>query len=126
MKQADFQVMHPFVQQNYQKKMQEYSMIMEQNRQKVLADNADRIPTTGSMIGADIYVAYDPQDPTKSRRARIPYDAVKWLLDRLEAQGTSLQGMDGMPLEAQALMPGKPQQPPQNGEEAPPMENGGV
>jgi hypothetical protein len=74
------------------------------------------------MIGADIYVAYDPQDPTKSRRARIPYDAVKWLLDRLEAQGTSLQGIDGMPLEAQAVMPGKAQQQ----EEAPPMERGGV
>lgn len=121
MKQADFAVLHPFIQSNYQKKVDEYGMILEQQRQKVIADNADRIPTSGSMVGADIYVSYDPQDPTKSRRARIPYDAVKWLLDRLEAQGTTLSGIDGLPLEQQALMPGSPSK-----EEALPPPGGSV
>jgi hypothetical protein len=118
MKQADFTYLHPMIKDYYQKKFDEYAQILEAQKQKILQDNAGLVPTTGASVGIDIYVAYDPQDPTKSRRARVPYDAVKWLMDKLESQGTTMQAIDGLPLEAQARMPSnqvEEAQPPQQG-----------
>lgn len=106
MKEADFKFLHPFIQQNYQNKLQEYAMIAEENRQKIARDNAGQIPTTGSLIGVDVFVNYDPNDPTKSRRARLPYDAVAWLIQKLEDQGTAIGPINEMPPELQAQLPG--------------------
>jgi hypothetical protein len=50
------------------------------------------IPTGGYFVGIDFYVN-NPTSPGKTQRARVPFDAVVWLLQRLEAQGITQEAM---------------------------------
>lgn len=101
---ADYNYLHKFIKANYEKKLQELLGMAEEVRQKVVRDNSKLIPTTGTLIGVDFYVP-DPENPNRTRRARVPYDAMKFLMDGLESQGTSLAGIEGMTPELQAQMP---------------------
>ena len=47
------------------------------------------------MIALDMYVPND--DPSKQpKRARVPYQAVEWLLQTLQKQGMSLDKLENM------------------------------
>lgn len=99
MKQSDYRLLAPNVQANYEKKKQEHEGYEAFQQDKIMHAKSGYIPTGGYMVVCDIYVP-DPEDPNKTRRARIPYEALDWLIKRLEEQGTfmgSLQGM-GTPL----------------------------
>ena len=61
------------------------------------------IPTGGYSVVCDFYVQ-DPSDPTgeKTRRARLPYEAVSWLIKQLELQGTGQKDLASMDQSMQA------------------------
>jgi hypothetical protein len=100
-KQADFQFLHPYIQGLYEKTIEFRTQILEQQRQMAARANAGFIPDGGTLIGVDYFVQ-DPNNPERTRRARIPYAAVDWLVQKLQEQGATLQSMDEMPLDIQA------------------------
>ena len=92
---ADFKMLSPQIQQAYAARIAEHSQSIQDNLLELKAAQSELIPTGGYMVTLDMYVP-DPADPTKSRRARLPYEAVKDLIDRLERQGNSLQQLEAM------------------------------
>lgn len=53
------------------------------------------IPTGGSLITVSMHVP-DPKTPSGTRQVRLPYESVSWLLQKLEAQGLTLQDLETM------------------------------
>jgi hypothetical protein len=66
------------------------------------------IPMSGMAVVCDIYVP-DPNNSSKTMRARVPYDALTWLLKRLEEQGATqnaiMQQQQAVVAQAASMMP---------------------
>lgn len=91
---ADFRFLHPRVQQLYQARIAWHEQMQEAEARKLAAMEAEFIPTGGAMIACDLYIP-NPEDPSKAaKRARIPYEALNWLVQQMEAQGQSLQQLE--------------------------------
>jgi hypothetical protein len=90
MKQPDFKFLPPQIQMNYQQKMQVHEQIDSFQKMQIQRAEQGFIPTGGYMVACDFYVQ-DPSDPSgvKTRRARLPYQAMEWLIQQLETQGQS-------------------------------------
>ena len=86
MRQPDFKLMHSYIQGNYKEQRDIRLQLIEQMRQRALRDQAGMIPASGALIDAGIWIP-DPQDPAKTRRLRLPEDAVAWLFQKLQDQG---------------------------------------
>lgn len=95
MKQPDFPMLPPQVQQLYN----DYLTIHEQQvAEKTKADQAAKdgfIPTGGSLITCSMHVP-DSTTSSGTRQVRLPYEALSWLLERLNTQGTTLQDLENM------------------------------
>lgn len=94
-KQADFQLLDPQIQQLYD----QYLQLHEQEKQrKAAAEQAAKdgfIPTGGSLITVQMSLP-DPKSSSGARQVRLPYEAVMWLIKRLESQGSTLQDLENM------------------------------
>jgi hypothetical protein len=93
LKQADFLDLPREVQEMYLTRIDMHEKMEAENQRKLLAAKSEYIPTDGYMVTVDLYVS-DPKDPNKTRRARIPYSAVLWLIKQIEAQGASLDQLE--------------------------------
>jgi len=126
MRKADFPFLPPQVQQLYAQIIDQHQQIEAQNQLAVQRAKSGYIPTDGYMAVCDLYVP-DPKDPTTSKRARIPYSSLQWLVQQLEAQGQDLQQLEDMNQGAQAQIankmsptqPGGQANPPNQGHMAP-------
>lgn len=87
---ADFKQLPPQVQQAYSQQYQQYVQIQAQQQQELQAAAQGMIPMTGMAVVCDLYVP-DPANTSKTMRARVPYDSLVWLLQRIEKQGMSQQ-----------------------------------
>lgn len=96
MKQADFQFLPQGSQMLYQRKIGEHEQIIADQQRKMIAAKADLIPSGGYAVTCDLYLP-DAANPAKTKRARIPYEALNWLIKRLEDQGTSIQQLSNLP-----------------------------
>lgn len=103
---ADFRFMAPQIQMMYAQTIKQYQQIKIQQLQALQMAEAGFIPTDGYMVVCDLYVS-DPEDPAKTRRARIPYGAIRWLIQKLETQGQSLPELEQMNQGALAEMAGQ-------------------
>lgn len=103
MRLADFKTLPPEVQNNYKQKIMLHQQIQVQQEMKIQQAKQGYIPTDGYMVTVDLYVS-DPANPMKTRRARIPYGSLAWLIKALEAQGRSLQQLEAMNQGAVAQM----------------------
>ncbi len=66
------------------------------------------IPTGGALIAVDFYVeAPNSTGGMKTQRARIPYQAVDWLIKQMEAQGAGQATLDEWTSGAQAQLANK-------------------
>ncbi len=92
---ADFLSLPPNVQQNYQGIIGQLTQMEAQRVAQIQAAKDGFIPTGGYMVVIDLYVA-DPKDPLKTRRARVPYESITWLIQKLETQGSSLDDLEKM------------------------------
>lgn len=95
-KQSDFKSMHPAIQKMYEDKLRMHEEVEVQMAQEILAAQADFIPASGYEVVCDLY-APDPANPAKTRRLRIPSEALEWLVKRLEQQGTYTVGLTEIP-----------------------------
>ena len=107
MKERDFILLDTQIQDLYKQYEQIHLQKQTEEAQATKALQAEFIPTGGAMVACDIYLP--PEDPTKApKRARIPYEAVDWLMKTLEKQGMSQDKMEQMNqnqlLEAMKLM----------------------
>lgn len=92
MRQADFKMLDPRIQSNYAARLQAHEMALVQRQKEIKAAESEFIPTGGYLVTCDFYVT-DPQDPAKTKRAKLPYEAVNWLMERLETQGSSQEAL---------------------------------
>lgn len=88
MRQSDFRLLDPRVQQNYQMTLQMFEDLEVKKLQEQERANAGFIPTGGFSVKCDFYVP-KANDPTKTERASIPSEAIKWLMDKMNAQGSN-------------------------------------
>lgn len=125
MTESDFKYMHPFIQQNYQKQIDQRMQIVEMQKQALQRAQSGFIPEGGALIGVDYYVT-DPNNPDRTRRARIPYAAVEWLVVKLQEQGSFIGEVSKIPQEvlAQSQMSSTPQAQGANAEIINPMSAG--
>jgi hypothetical protein len=98
MKQSDFDMLPAQVQGNYQALKQGHEEMMKQKRQDAEAAKAGWIPTGGPLIGVDCWIPRG-SDPSKAMRARLPQEAINWLVERLEKQGTRQAQLNALPPE---------------------------
>lgn len=95
MRAPDFQFLPPATQHNYAMKVQLHEKLQAQQLQQMQRMQQGFIPTDGYMVGCDFYVN-NPDDPNKTRRVRVPYQALNWLINQLASQGTPLQELESM------------------------------
>lgn len=105
MREADFRFLAPQIQQNYALKVQMHEKMEAQRLQQMQRAEQGYIPTGGYMVGCDFYVN-DPEDPNKTRRVRVPYEALQWLIQQMASQGQSLQELESMNQGAQQQIAG--------------------
>lgn len=107
MRKAEFRFLDPQIQSNYGQKVALHQQFEAANQRAIQQAEAGFIPTSGYLVTCDFYVK-DPTDATgvKTRRARVPYDAMEWLLEKLTAQGTSQEGLQDLSSGAQAQLAG--------------------
>jgi hypothetical protein len=89
---ADFQFLPPQVQENYKVTISKFEDISAAQQQQIQEAALGFIPQSGMAVVCDLYVP-DPNNASKTMRARVPYDSLNWLLKRLEDQGTSQQAI---------------------------------
>jgi len=92
-RQGDFQYMDPAIQQNYQNLIAQHEQLEAQRQVQLQRMKSGYIPTGGYMVKADLYVS-DAKDPTKTKRASVPYESMQWLIKQIEAQGQSLDQLE--------------------------------
>ena len=88
MRKADFKFLSLEIQSLYQQVYNVYVEIEADQQRKIQEAALGFIPMQGMAVVCDLYVP-DPNNASKTMRARVPYDSLTWLLKRLEDQGMS-------------------------------------
>ena len=117
MRQADFKLLSPKIQQNYHQYKQEHEQIMVEQKQEIERAQAGQVPSGGYLVTCDFYMP-KKDNPAETQRARLPFQSIEWLIKRLEDQGMSLEKLEGMQMGAQAELAqlyNSQQQPPSPG-----------
>lgn len=96
MRQADFQFKAPEIQNAYAQRLAAHEQYKAAQLKQIQAAQAGFIPTGGYLVACDFYVQTDAKDPSKTRRVRLPSEALQWLVDKLETQGASLDQLSTM------------------------------
>lgn len=112
---ADYRFLAPQIQQMYEAVIQQLIDLDAQEQQAIQDAAQGFIPMSGMAVVCDIYVP-DPNNSSKTMRARVPYDSLTWLLKRLEEQGANqaaiMQQQQAVVAQAaQSLMQNSPSQP---------------
>lgn len=89
---ADYRFLAPQIQQMYQQVIQQLIDLDNMEQEKIKEAALGFIPMSGMAVTCDIYVP-DPNNSSKTMRARVPYDSLTWLLKRLEEQGANQQAI---------------------------------
>lgn len=90
---ADFNYLPDNVKNLYMQVYQVYVQQEAAKQQAIQAAAQGYIPMTGMAVVCDLYVP-DPSNPQKTMRARVPYDSLVWLLQRIEKQGMNQEALD--------------------------------
>lgn len=102
MRESDFNLLDEQIKANYQAYVQEHLAMVDETAQALQRAQSGFIPDGGALIGLDFFVE-DPNNPERTRRARMPYDAVSWLAKKLEDQGSFKKLAGTMPDGAVAM-----------------------
>lgn len=92
-RQPDYQFLSPQIKANYQQYQAMHEQMEADIQAKIAAAKSEYIPTGGYLVSLDFYVT-DPSNPNKTRRARMPSQAVEWMIQKLEAQGMGLEKLE--------------------------------
>lgn len=118
MRKADFRQLSPEIQAAYGEVYEAFVEINTEQERAIQEAALGYIPMSGMGVTCDMYVP-DPNNSSKTMRARVPYDALTWLLKRLEEQGSSqaaiLQQSQGVIADMAGKLLRDPAQPPNQG-----------
>jgi len=89
MQKADFKTLDPAIQQEYIRQIVKHENYEAENLKRLKQLENEFIPSGGPKVRCDYYVEH-PTDPNKSVTAKIPSEALNWLIKQLEAQGSPL------------------------------------
>ncbi len=95
MQEADFDFLSPQIQATYEQTLAQYESMIAEEAEAMRAAQAGFIPTDGYMVTVDLYVS-DATNPYKTKRARIPYSSLTWLIKAIERQGLSQEALAGI------------------------------
>jgi hypothetical protein len=93
MKQPDFKFLDPQIQQNFERKRQMHMQLDAEQKAAILRAQQGLIPTDGYLVVCDFYVS---NDEGKTKRVRLPFSSIKWLIEQLQAQGNTLDDLERM------------------------------
>lgn len=96
MRKRDFLSLNPQVQGNYDDRLHEHEAEIAAQEKAIQEAEAGFIPTGGYLVVCDLYVPSDPSNPEKTKRARVPYESLQWLLEKLEKQNMGQKQISGM------------------------------
>lgn len=100
---SDFKFLPPEYQDNYRKKIALHQQFDAKNKIEIQRAEAGFIPTDGALISVDFYVdAPNSTGGVKQQKAKIPYQAIDWLLNQMAAQGASQKSFENYPQGVQA------------------------
>jgi hypothetical protein len=102
----DYQMLDPKIQMAYDERIALHEQMITQQLQQLQAAEADYIPIDGPLVVVDFYVE-DALNPGKTKRARLPFRSVQWLIQRIEQQGTQLNQLETMDKSQQASIAGQ-------------------
>lgn len=93
MRQADFRYLDPQIQANYK----EYKMLQEQmevqKQKEIQMAQSGFIPATGPLVNVEFYIN---TPDGKTQRAKLPSDAVRWLIEKINSQGSYYETIKDM------------------------------
>lgn len=93
---SDFKQLDQSIQYNYRQKIALHQQFDAQNKLAIQRAEAGYIPTDGALITVDFYVnAPNSNGGVKQQKAKVPYQAIDWLLKQMEVQGASQQSFAG-------------------------------
>jgi hypothetical protein len=95
MKQADFGFLPPQVQKLYDEYLAIHEDQIKKKEEAAQAAKDGFIPISGTLITVGMHVD-DPKSQSGTRQVRLPYDALLWLLKKLDAQGSSVSELEKM------------------------------
>lgn len=88
MREADFRMLAPQIQQNFLQLKQSYQSMIAEELKKLQAAQQGFIPTEGALIKTDMNVEMpNSTGGVKTTRAAFPYKALEWLDQKLKEQG---------------------------------------
>lgn len=125
-KEPDFEFLPEPVKQLFEAKIQLHEQIKVEQIQQQRALEADFIPTGGALLNTDFYITdgTTTRGEPKTRRLKLPSEAINWLYERLQQQGLQSEVLDGINPQAgadivsQLLQVEQAQQPQLNGNDA--------
>lgn len=97
MRQADFEFLSDEIKMNYLERLDAHQEIQAEQLKAIQAAEAGFIPTQGYLVSCDFYIQVpNSTGGKKDQRVRLPSGALTWLIEKLEAQGQSLDELEKM------------------------------
>lgn len=101
-KQADFRLLDPMIQQNYMMFKQQHQQESVRKVEEIRRAQSEFIPTGGALMTVQMHMP-DP-DGKGTKQVRLPYQSLQWLIQHLESQGMGLDQLEQMDQGTQAEM----------------------
>lgn len=90
---ADFAQLDPQIQQNYQNMITIYDQIVTERQQQIQMAQSGFIPSGGALITCQMQM---PNEKGEPKQVRLPYEALTWLIKKMEEQGSSQETLQSM------------------------------
>jgi hypothetical protein len=90
---SDFEFLSDEVKKKYAMRRKQHQDILVKQQQEAQKATAGYIPSGGGLVGVDFYLN-DGGD--RQKRARIPFEAIDWLIQKLKQQGSDISQIDGL------------------------------
>jgi len=91
---SDFMYLPPQVQALYVQRRGLHEEMQAQIIKETQMLESGFIPTAGYLVACDFYVPINPEDPSKTKRVRLPSASLQWLIDKLATQGQTLDALE--------------------------------
>lgn len=101
MNSPDFPLLKQEIKMNYQQQVDRHTKSLMAQQQEASRATSGFIPSGGGLITVDYYIT---NEKGKQKRAKVPYEAIDWLIKKLGDQGSKIDEIEQMPEGAQARL----------------------
>lgn len=98
MKMKDFDLLDPQIQANYEDKRNQHEQLEAEELAEIKRMQEGFIPMDGPLVGVDVFTTIpNANGGVKTVRARVPQNAINWLMKQLEVQGAVQKELEMLP-----------------------------